>query len=105
VHPNRIKPNQRLSSVLVVAFLQTLPVTAGVFAGQPFEVRPWQRQFLEAVYGLDENDERPVRTAVLSMARKNGKSGLAAGLALCHLCGPEAEARGGLLRGEPCTTN
>ena len=28
------------------------------------------------------------------MARKNGKSQLAAALALCHLCGPEAENRG-----------
>jgi phage terminase large subunit-like protein len=28
------------------------------------------------------------------MARKNGKSQLAAALALCHLCGPEAESRG-----------
>lgn len=78
----------------VVAFLEALPITSGVLAGETFEVRPWQRQFLEAVYGLDEMDRRPVRTAVLSMARKNGKSGLAAGLALCHLCGPEAEARG-----------
>jgi phage terminase large subunit-like protein len=26
--------------------------------------------------------------------RKNGKSQLAAALALCHLCGPEAESRG-----------
>lgn len=78
----------------VVAFLESLPITSGVLAGEPFEVRPWQRTFLEAVYGVDEMDRRPVRTAVLSMARKNGKSGLAAGLALCHLCGPEAESRG-----------
>jgi phage terminase large subunit-like protein len=78
----------------VVAFLESLPITSGVLAGQQFEVRPWQRQFLEGVYALDENGHRPVRTAVLSMARKNGKSGLAAGLALCHLCGPEAEPRG-----------
>jgi phage terminase large subunit-like protein len=28
------------------------------------------------------------------MARKNGKSQLAAALALCHLCGPESENRG-----------
>ncbi len=78
----------------VVAFLESLPITSGVLAGESFEVRAWQREFLEAVYGVDESDSRPVRTAVLSMARKNGKSGLAAGLALCHLCGPEAEARG-----------
>lgn len=77
----------------VVAFLETLPVTSGALAGKPFKVRRWQRAFLRAVYAT-KGGRRPVRTAVLSMARKNGKSGLAAGLALCHLAGPEAEARG-----------
>lgn len=77
----------------VVAFLESLPVTSGTLAGKPFKVRPFQRAFLRAVYAT-KRGRRPVRTAVLSMARKNGKSGLAAGLALCHLAGPEAEARG-----------
>lgn len=77
----------------VVAFLEFLPVTSGALAGQPFRVRPWQRQFLETVYAT-EGARRPVRTAVLSMPRKNGKTGIAAGLALCHLAGPEAEPRG-----------
>lgn len=35
-----------------------------------------------------------MRTAVLSVGRKNGKSQLAAALCLCHLSGPEAELRG-----------
>lgn len=78
----------------VVAFLETLPVTSGTLAGKPFKVRPWQRAFLKAVYATDKAGGRPIRTAVLSMGRKNGKSGIAAGLALCHLAGPEAEARG-----------
>ncbi|WP_210408499.1 terminase large subunit [Caulobacter sp. FWC26] len=78
----------------VIAFLETLPITSGSLAGQRFSVRHWQREFLEAVYSETEDGARQVRTAVLSMARKNGKSGLAAGLALCHLAGPEAEPRG-----------
>lgn len=78
----------------VVAFLESLPITSGALAGETLTVRPWQRDFLEAVYREDANGVRRVRTAVLSMARKNGKSGLAAGLALCHLAGPEAEQRG-----------
>lgn len=78
----------------VVAFLESLPITSGALAGETMVVRPWQREFLEAVYSQDANAVRHVRTAVLSMARKNGKSGLAAGLALCHLAGPEAEQRG-----------
>ena len=35
-----------------------------------------------------------MRTAVLSVGRKNGKSQLAAALCLCHLSGLEAELRG-----------
>lgn len=78
----------------VIAFLEDLPITAGKLAGQMMKLRPWQREFIEAVYAEDREGRRPVRTAVLSMARKNGKTQLAAGLALCHLMGPEAEPRG-----------
>lgn len=78
----------------VVAFLEDLPITAGKLAGTTMKLRPWQRTFIEAVYAEDGEGRRPVRTAVLSMARKNGKTQLAAGLALCHLMGPEAEPRG-----------
>lgn len=78
----------------VIAFLEDLPITAGKLAGTKMVVRDWQRDFLEAVYAEDAEGNRPVRTAVLSMARKNGKTGLVAGLALCHLAGPEAEPRG-----------
>lgn len=78
----------------VIAFLEVLPVTSGALAGQPFKVRPWQRRFLKAVYAEDGEGRRPVRTAVASMPRKQGKTALAAGLALCHLAGPEAEPRG-----------
>lgn len=77
----------------VVAFLETLEVTAGKLAGQRFRVRDWQREIIDVVYG-DDDGHRPVRTAVLTFGRKNGKTGLAAGLALCHLAGPEAEQRG-----------
>lgn len=78
----------------VVAFLESLPITAGKLAGTTMTIRPWQREFIDAVYRVDDDGNRPVRTAVLSMARKNGKTQLAAGLALCHLLGPEAEQRG-----------
>ncbi len=78
----------------IVAFLEDLPITQGSLAGTKLKIRDWQREFLEAVYAEDENGQRPVRTAVLSMARKNGKTQLVAGLGLCHLLGPEAENRG-----------
>lgn len=78
----------------VVAFLEDLPITQGSLAGTKLRIRDWQRDFLEAVYSEDDTGRRPVRTAVLSMARKNGKTQLVAGLGLCHLLGPEAENRG-----------
>lgn len=78
----------------LVAFLEDLPITQGKLAGTKLKVRPWQREFLEAIYGEDADGGRPVRTAVLSLPRKQGKTQLVAGLALCHLCGPEAEMRG-----------
>lgn len=78
----------------VSAFLDTLPVTAGALAGELMTVRPWQREIIDQVYAVDERGRRPVRTALVTMPRKNGKTGLAAGLALAHLAGPEAEQRG-----------
>ncbi len=78
----------------VVAFVESLEVTAGKLAGQPFRLRPWQVEIIDEIYREDAAGERPVRTAVITFGRKNGKTALAAALALCHLVGPEAEARG-----------
>src|SRR5262245_15211313 len=78
----------------VIAFCETLPITAGLLAGSPLRLRPWQKRFIRAVYRTDSADHRLIRTAVLSVARKNGKTQLASALALCHLSGPEAESRG-----------
>lgn len=78
----------------VVAFVETLPLTSGMHAGQKMRLRPWQREIIEAIYRTDENGRRIVRTALVTMPRKNGKTQLAAALALCHLIGPEAEQRG-----------
>jgi phage terminase large subunit-like protein len=58
------------------------------------KLRAWQKDFIQAVYQETKQGDRPVRTAILSLGRKNGKTQLAAALALCHLCGPEAEDRG-----------
>jgi phage terminase large subunit-like protein len=78
----------------VVRFVESLPCTAGLLAGQNLKLRPWQKKFIKAVYSTDKQGRRPVRTAVLSVARKNGKTQLAAALYLCALSGPEAEPRG-----------
>ena len=60
----------------------TLIVPSGPLRGQPFKIADWQRAYLcDAL--------RPgIREAGLSVARKNGKSGLIAALLLAHLAGP-----------------
>ena len=70
VHPWEVEGLSRVDRV--VAFLESLPITSGALAGETMVVRPWQREFLEAVYSEDANAVRHVRTAVLSMARKQG---------------------------------
>lgn len=78
----------------LIAFVESLRITSGMHAGQPFRLRDWQKDIIRSVYAVDGGGRRIVRTALLSMARKNGKSQLAAALALAHLVGPEAESRG-----------
>jgi phage terminase large subunit-like protein len=78
----------------VIRFVESLPCTSGPLAGTTFRLRPWQRKFVRAVYATDKHGRRKVRTAVLSMGRKNGKTGIASALALAHIAGPEAEERG-----------
>jgi phage terminase large subunit-like protein len=73
----------------VIAFLEYLPITKGILIGRKLRLLPNQRQFIERVYGSND-----VRLAVHSEPRGNGKTGLVAGLALCHLVGPESEPRG-----------
>lgn len=68
---------------------------SGEGAGRAFELREWQRQFIRDIYEPhNEWGRRSVRRAVLSIARKNGKTALIAALVLAHLVGPEAEANG-----------
>ena len=58
----------------VIRFVETLPCTAGLLAGTTLKLRPWQKRFIRAVYRTDKTGNRAVRTAVLSVGRKNGKT-------------------------------
>ena len=60
----------------------TLIVPSGPLRGQPFQIDDWQRDFLVDALGPG------IREAGLSVARKNGKSGLIAALLLAYLVGP-----------------
>lgn len=62
--------------------------------GKPFTLHEFQKKFIRAVYGPMKNNRRTVRRAILSIARKNGKTALIAALVLVHLVGPESEVNG-----------
>jgi phage terminase large subunit-like protein len=73
----------------VIAFIELLTVPSGHGAGQPFKLRPFQKDFIRSIYEPHIGKRRIVRRAILSLARKNGKTALIAGLVLAHLVGPE----------------
>lgn len=83
----------------VTKFIEGLRITSGVHAGRRFRLRPWQRTIISEWYATDRQGRRVVRTGLLSLGRKNGKTALAAALALCHLVGPEQERRGQIVVG------
>lgn len=59
----------------------------GEFAGQPFTLLNWQRDFIARLFGTKRPDGfRQYRQAYVEIPRKNGKSELAAGIALFLLC-------------------
>lgn len=78
----------------VWVFIEQLKVPSGVGQGEPMRLRNWQADFVFNVYApviQTDKTRRRIRRALLSMARKNGKTALAAALVLVHLCGPEAK--------------
>ena len=78
----------------VVVFLSELPVTKGILAGESMELLPDQLKFVKDCYAERPDGRRLTTLAIKSEPKGNGKTGLAAALALCHLLGPESEARG-----------
>jgi phage terminase large subunit-like protein len=55
---------------------------------------PFEKRFIRDIYEPHWGGKRVVRRAILSIARKNGKTALIAALALAHLVGPEAIPNG-----------
>ena len=81
----------------VVAFIETLKAPDGMLVGQPIRLRDWQKDVIHQVYDpVDASGKRQCRQAIFTLARKNGKTAIVAGLCLAHLCGPEAIRNGQL---------
>lgn len=69
-------------------FIQTHCVLGeGDYFGQPFKLRQWQKAFIYRLYELDEDGHRRYRRALLGLPKGNGKTPLAAAIALYELCG------------------
>lgn len=83
----------------VIQFIEQFRITKGALTGKPFMTRPFQRDVIRAWYATDENGKRIVRTGLYTVGRKNGKTGLIAGLAAAHLVGPEMVPRGEIVAG------
>ena len=71
----------------VIAFVEEFCKTPeGQHVGSPLVLAEFQKQFIRDIY----DNPAGTRRAYLSVSRKNGKSGLIAGILLAHICGPEA---------------
>jgi len=80
----------------VIAFIERYCVTPdGAQVGQPLVLAEFQKDFIRDVY----DNPHGTRRAILSVSRKNGKSGLIAGLLLVHLVGPEAKQNSQIVSG------
>ena len=71
-----------------IEFISRLTHTKGEWAGQPFNLQKWQKTFIKELFGRVKKDGlRQYQTAYLEIPRKNGKSEMAAAIALFLLFG------------------
>ena len=80
----------------IIEFIERYCVTPeGASVGQPLVLAEFQKDFIRQVY----DNPAGTRRAILSVSRKNGKSGCIAALLLAHLVGPEAKQNSQLVSG------
>ena len=80
----------------VIAFIHRYcKVPEGKLVGKPIRLEQFQQHFILSVY------DNPAGTTegILSIARKNGKSGLIAAILLAHIAGPEARLNSQIVSG------
>ena len=80
----------------VIAFIEKYcRAPEGEHVGKPLVLSLFQRKFICDVYDNPHGTSR----GYLSIARKNGKTALIAGILLAHLCGPEARTNTQIVSG------
>ena len=71
-----------------VEFIRCLKHTKGQWRGVPFDLLPWQDSIIRDLFGtVKENGYRQYNSAYIEIPKKNGKSELAAAVALLMTCG------------------
>lgn len=70
-------------------------VPEGALVGKPLKLDEFQIKFILDVY----NNRASTSMGILSIARKNGKTVLIAGIALAHIAGPEAKQNSQIISG------
>tara|TARA_R100000654_G_scaffold65446_1_gene93321 strand:+ start:1712 stop:3226 length:1515 start_codon:yes stop_codon:yes gene_type:complete len=80
----------------IIAFIEAfVRIPEGSKVGEPMKLMKFQKKFILDVYDNPQGTSR----AYLSVARKNGKSALIAGLVLAHVVGPEAKQNSQIISG------
>ncbi len=75
-----------------VGFIECLCHTKGTWAGKRFELIDWQEQIIRDLFGIVKpNGYRQFNTAYVEIPKKQGKSELAAAIAILLLCGDNEE--------------
>ena len=97
--PVRRTPEGRRRAKKVIDFIERLTIPNGTNQGKLFKLDAFQKAFIRDIYEPhiivgNRYQRRVVRRAILSMARKNGKTALIAAIVLAHLVGPEAILHG-----------
>jgi phage terminase large subunit-like protein len=71
----------------VIKFIENLKHTKGEFYGKPFILMPWQKKIIREIFGtIKPNGYRQYNLAYVEIPKKQGKSELAAAIALYMLC-------------------
>lgn len=82
----------KASADYAVSFIEALCHTKGTWARKPFELIDWQEQIIRDIFGtLKPNGYRQFNTAYIEIPKKQGKSELAAAVALLLTCGDGEE--------------
>ena len=72
--------------------IQTKETVAG-YSGDPMQMRPWQSELLNHLFAVNSAGKFQHRTALIGMARKNGKSALGSGIGLWSLVSHQTSCR------------